>query len=114
VDAAHGLTDTGRLRWLACPFSTLRWLFATLRDALAGALQGSGARLGGGAVDRSVAFAGTRVLMFAGLRDPRFPYEWVKRQADALRTAGSEVELAGLDADLVLTHAQEWTARFDA
>jgi predicted esterase len=69
---------------------------------------------GVGPVDDHAAITRSRVLMLAGTRDARFPYAWVTRQADALRSAGADVELAGLDADhyLILTHAQEWTTRF--
>ncbi|HSO32853.1 MAG TPA: hypothetical protein VLT33_10055, partial [Labilithrix sp.] len=66
------------------------------------------------AVDPRRAIPGTRVLVFAGLRDPRFPHSWVAKQTEALRAAGADVESADLDADhyLILTHAEAWTTRF--
>jgi predicted esterase len=56
---------------------------------------------------------GVRVLALSGRNDPRFPFGYVQQSAAALRAAGAEVELVGLDADhfLILTHASEWTDR---
>lgn len=85
-----------------------------LRPRLRALFKGAVLVSGVGEVDPRIAIDGTRVLLIAGVRDPIFPYDWEKHQAEALRTAGAQVDLTGLDADhyLILTHAPEWTARF--
>jgi predicted esterase len=78
-----------------------------IRSRIAGAVLLSGA----GRVHTAARLDGVHLLAISGKNDPRFPSDYVEKQAVALRAAGADVELLSLDADhfLILTHAAEWS-----
>jgi predicted esterase len=56
------------------------------------------------------------VLLIAGTKDDRFPLEYIKGAAEALRESGAQVQLEAFPADhfLWLSHAQEMTTTIDS